>query len=303
MDAARALLQLARDGAAFAFRPNFRLGPEGRGWLARGEAEFQRARGENDPAAWHAVLAEFGPYHPTRSPAPGGGSPRRSRRPATAPGLRSSGGWPPAPGGGSPRRSRTGDRPGAEEQWRLAARTADQLRAAPLRAALDDLARRARRAHLSGTVALVRPNRNGQRGTASAGTASAGTASAGTASAGGGQRGGGTAPNLAILTARSARSSPDRGGAQQPGDRRGAVHLGQDGQRARVQHPRQAGRREPDRGAAVTLRDARRAARDGAGRAPSLTDRRERGHYLRGPRDGRRVLHIRGPDAGNQFRS
>lgn len=25
--------------------------------------EFQRARGENDPAAWHAVLAEFGPYH------------------------------------------------------------------------------------------------------------------------------------------------------------------------------------------------------------------------------------------------
>ena len=83
-----------------------------------------------------------------------------------------------------------GDRPGAEEQWRLAGRTADQLRAAPLRAALDDLARRAR---LSGTVAGSSPG---------AGTARTETASAGTASAGAARAGGGTAPNLAVLTAR-----------------------------------------------------------------------------------------------------
>jgi DNA-binding CsgD family transcriptional regulator len=118
VEAARALLELAREGAAFAFRPHFALGPEGRGWLARGEAEFRRARGENDPAAWHAVLREFGPYYLYEV--------ARTR-------------WRLAEA-----LAEAGDRPGAEEQWRQAARTADQLRAAPLRAALDDLARRAR---------------------------------------------------------------------------------------------------------------------------------------------------------------
>jgi len=118
VEAARALLELARNGAAFAFRPHFALGPEGRGWLARGEAEFRRARGENDPAAWHAVLREFGPYYLYEV--------ARTR-------------WRLAEA-----LAEAGDRPGAEEQWRQAARTADQLRAAPLRAALDDLARRAR---------------------------------------------------------------------------------------------------------------------------------------------------------------
>ena len=164
VDAARALRQLARDGAAFAFRPSFRLGPEGCGWLARGEAEFQRARGENDPAAWHAVLAEFGPYHLYEV--------ARTR-------------WRLAEA-----LAEAGDRPAAEEQWRLAASTADQLRAAPLRAALDDLARRAR---LSDTVA---------GSSAGAGFARTGTASAGTASAGAARAGGGTAPNLAVLTKR-----------------------------------------------------------------------------------------------------
>jgi DNA-binding CsgD family transcriptional regulator len=118
VEAARALLELARDGAAFAFRPHFALGPEGRGWLARGEAEFRRARGENDPDAWHAVLREFGPYYLYEV--------ARTR-------------WRLAEA-----LAEAGDRPGAEEEWRQAARTADQLRAAPLRAALDDLARRAR---------------------------------------------------------------------------------------------------------------------------------------------------------------
>src|SRR6185437_4392581 len=39
-----------------------------------------------------------------------------------------------------------------------------------------------------------------------------------------------------------------RGRPQQPRDRRRAVHLGQDRQRARVQHPRQARRDQPRRG-------------------------------------------------------
>ncbi len=116
--AAEALVDIARQGAVFRFRPNFVLGPEGRGWLARGEAEFRRARGENDPAGWQAVLDEFGPayiYEVART------------RWRFAEAL-----------------AEAGDRTAAQEQWRLAARTADQLRAAPLRAALDDLARRAR---------------------------------------------------------------------------------------------------------------------------------------------------------------
>ena len=63
-----------------------------------------------------------------------------------------------------------GDRPGAEEQWRLAARTAGQLRAAPLRAALDDLARRAR---LGGTGA---PGQAPPEGTSAGGTGAGGLA-------------------------------------------------------------------------------------------------------------------------------
>jgi DNA-binding CsgD family transcriptional regulator len=118
VQAAESLLDIARQGAVFRFRPHFVLGPEGRGWLARGDAEFRRARGENDPAGWQAVLDEFGPayiYEVART------------RWRFAEAL-----------------AEAGDRTAAQEQWRLAARTADQLRAAPLRAALDDLARRAR---------------------------------------------------------------------------------------------------------------------------------------------------------------
>ena len=118
VQAARALLEVAREGAAFRLRPNFVLGPEGRGWLARGEAEWQRANGANAPAAWRRALAEFGPsflYEVART------------RWRLAEAL-----------------AEASDRAGAEEQWWQAARTADQLRAAPLRAALDDLGRRAR---------------------------------------------------------------------------------------------------------------------------------------------------------------
>ena len=37
------------------------LGPEGRGWLARCEAEYARLTGANSPEVWERVLAEFGP--------------------------------------------------------------------------------------------------------------------------------------------------------------------------------------------------------------------------------------------------
>ena len=47
---------------------------------------------------------------------------------------------------------------------------------------------------------------------------------------------------------RTRGTPPGHGRAQQPGDRRRAVHLAQDGQRARIQHPRQAGSLQPRRG-------------------------------------------------------
>jgi DNA-binding NarL/FixJ family response regulator len=116
--AAGELLRIAREGAAFPRRPKFILGPEGRGWLARAEAEYQRAAGANDPQAWQAVLDAFGPgyvYEIARA------------RWRLAEAL-----------------AEVGRRNEAEEQWRTAADTADRLAAKPLRRALDNLARRAR---------------------------------------------------------------------------------------------------------------------------------------------------------------
>jgi len=116
--AAADLLQIAREGAAFPKRPKFILGPEGRGWLARAEAEYRRASGENDPQAWQAVLDEFGPAYAYETA-------RTQWRLAEA-------------------LAEAGRRDEAAEQWHLAAQTADQLKARPLRRALGDLARRAR---------------------------------------------------------------------------------------------------------------------------------------------------------------
>ncbi len=112
------LLEIAREGAAFRKRPKFIVGPEGRGWLARAEAEYRRASGENDPQAWQAVLDEFGPdyvYEVART------------RWRLAEAL-----------------VEAGRRDEAADQWRQAAQTADKLGARSLRRALDDLARRAR---------------------------------------------------------------------------------------------------------------------------------------------------------------
>ncbi len=116
--AAAALLELARAGARFPKRPKAVLGPEGRGWLARCAAEYERARGANSPAAWEAVLAAFGPGYVYETA-------RTQWRLAEA-------------------LAEAGRRDEAASAWRAAAETAARLRAAPLAAALDDLARRAR---------------------------------------------------------------------------------------------------------------------------------------------------------------
>jgi len=116
--AAERALETARIGAAHPKRAKFVLGPEGRGWLARAEAEYQRAAGRNDPRAWQAVIGEFSPayvYEVARSQ------------------------WRMAEA-----LAESGERDAAAEQWRLARQTADKLRARPLARALDDLARRAR---------------------------------------------------------------------------------------------------------------------------------------------------------------
>ena len=118
LTAAEELLRIAREGAAFPKRPRFILGPEARGWLARAEAEYERAKGANAPQAWQAVLDAFGPTYVYET--------ARTR-------------WRLAEA-----LAEAGRRDEAEEQWRQAAQQADRLRAKPLRRALDDLARRAR---------------------------------------------------------------------------------------------------------------------------------------------------------------
>jgi DNA-binding CsgD family transcriptional regulator len=112
------LVQVAREGAAFASRPNAVLGVDGRGWLARAEAEWRRAQGHNDPAAWQGVVDAFGPvfvYETARS------------RYRLAEAL-----------------AEAGRREEAQRELLLAVEVADRIGARPLRSALADLARRAR---------------------------------------------------------------------------------------------------------------------------------------------------------------
>jgi DNA-binding CsgD family transcriptional regulator len=119
VDAAGALIAVAREGAAHPGKPRFVLGVEGRGWLARAEAEWRRAQGDNDPQAWRAVVAIFSP--------PGFVYETARARWRLAEAL-----------------IEAGHRDQAEQEWRLAVEVADQLGAVPLRAALADLGRRAR---------------------------------------------------------------------------------------------------------------------------------------------------------------
>jgi DNA-binding NarL/FixJ family response regulator len=116
--AGAALLDVARDGARYSARPKAALGPEGRGWLARCEAEYARLTGTNSPERWERVLAGFGPGYVYET--------ARAR-------------WRLAEA-----LAEAGRRDEAAAVWRTARATAAELRAVPLGAALDDLARRAR---------------------------------------------------------------------------------------------------------------------------------------------------------------
>ncbi len=116
--AAKALIAVAREGAAYPRQPKFVLGIDARGWLARAEAEWGRARGKNDPAAWQAVLTAFGPAFVYES--------ARAR-------------WRLAEA-----LAEKGLRERAEHEWKLAMATVERLGAVPLLTALADLARRAR---------------------------------------------------------------------------------------------------------------------------------------------------------------
>jgi DNA-binding CsgD family transcriptional regulator/tetratricopeptide (TPR) repeat protein len=119
--AGAALLGVAADGATFPARPKAVLGPEGRGWRARCEAEYARLTGANSPDLWERVLAEFGPGYVYEIA-------RTQWRLAEA-------------------LVEAGRRDEATAVWCAARDTAARLRAAPLSAALDDLARRARLDH------------------------------------------------------------------------------------------------------------------------------------------------------------
>jgi DNA-binding CsgD family transcriptional regulator len=115
---AKTLIAVVRQGAAYPRHPKFVLGIDGRGWLARAEAEWARARGKNSPAAWQAVVDTFGPafvYETARS------------RWRLAEAL-----------------AEKGQRERAEHEWKLAMDTVERLGAVPLLTALADLARRAR---------------------------------------------------------------------------------------------------------------------------------------------------------------
>jgi DNA-binding CsgD family transcriptional regulator len=116
--AARALIAVAREGAAYPRHPKFVLGIDGRGWLARAEAEWARARGKNNPAAWQAALDAFGPGFVYES--------ARTR-------------WRLAEA-----LAEKGLREPAEHEWKLAMEAVERLGAVPLLTALANLARRAK---------------------------------------------------------------------------------------------------------------------------------------------------------------
>jgi DNA-binding CsgD family transcriptional regulator len=115
---AKELLDIAHEGARYPARPKAVLGPEGRGWLARADAEYRRAAGHNAPEAWEAMLTAFGPQYVYETA-------RGQWRLAEA-------------------LIEAGRAEEAVPIWRAAAATATRLGAAPLSAALDALARRAR---------------------------------------------------------------------------------------------------------------------------------------------------------------
>ncbi|WP_204056140.1 helix-turn-helix transcriptional regulator [Microbispora corallina] len=113
------LLRRARWAAANGLGgPRAELGPEGRAWLARAEAEWHRAAGTAVPGVWRRCVEAFGSgfvYEEARS------------RWRLAQSL-----------------LEAGDRDEAHSEWRRALAVADALGAEPLRGALTELGRRAR---------------------------------------------------------------------------------------------------------------------------------------------------------------
>jgi DNA-binding CsgD family transcriptional regulator len=110
------LLDIAREGARNPNRPKSVLGSEGRGWLARAEAEYLRVTGANTPEAWAAVLAAFGPQYVYET---------------------ARGHWRLAEA-----LMGAGRREEAAQVWSVAAATATRLGAVPLSTALEALALR-----------------------------------------------------------------------------------------------------------------------------------------------------------------
>ena len=115
---AQALAELARSAVSSKRRAASALGVDGRGWLARAEAELRRTADDNDPENWRIVIATFTPAYVYET--------ARGR-------------WRLAEA-----LAEAGDREEAQREWQLAAATASDLRATRLRAALADLGRRAR---------------------------------------------------------------------------------------------------------------------------------------------------------------
>jgi DNA-binding CsgD family transcriptional regulator len=121
------LAAIARRGLDSRRRAAAGIGVDGRGWLARAEAELRRAADDNAPEHWRTVADTFGTgfvYEAARS------------RWRLAEAL-----------------TEAGDRDEAQRQWQLAVAAADSLGATRLHAALADLGRRARLGPSSRAVA------------------------------------------------------------------------------------------------------------------------------------------------------
>ncbi|MEV4745467.1 AAA family ATPase [Streptosporangium sp. NPDC049248] len=106
------------------------MGPEGLAWLARAEAEWRRAHGRLDVAAWRAVVEAFDfgfVYEVARS------------RWRLAEALLAA-----------------GERAAALKEWELAVEVAESLRARPLATALAELGRRARFVSASSALLTAR---------------------------------------------------------------------------------------------------------------------------------------------------
>ena len=131
--AAQVLIDAAREGAAYPRRPKFVLGVDGRGWLARAEAEWARAQGRNDPQAWQAVVDDVragvqlrdGPVPLAAGRGAGRGGTagrgragvvaragRRGRAGRGAAGHRAARSWPPGPARRGSRAAASGGGPG-----------------------------------------------------------------------------------------------------------------------------------------------------------------------------------------------